>query len=304
MNQNKNFASMKTKVGNNVQDTSANFLDLVGAWINDRLIEVVRKSGYTSVQRVDLSVSATSEDTILPDDFYDCVSLIDKTNKIKLVQIDTQQWTHGDVSAIDTAGTSKQYILLDDVVSTQPSSASVITFSSLSASDTTQTFYVRGIVGGVEDYESGTLNGTTPVATSKSFSRIYAIGFDAVRVGLVTITANSGATAVASVAREALQTRYKKVRLVPISSQSLTLEMTYIQKALPLSQNYDYPLMDCEDILEAGATSDAWRYKRQLSKADYWDTIFEKRLDDWMWSRESRADMIHTFQPSTYPRNY
>ena len=40
----------------------------------------------------------------LPDDFNDCVSLIDKTNKQKLTQIDFQQWTSGDVSSIDTAG--------------------------------------------------------------------------------------------------------------------------------------------------------------------------------------------------------
>jgi hypothetical protein len=304
MIQNRNYGSMKTKVGNNVQDTSANFLGLVGGWLNDRYIEVMRRANHIATSRYDFSISATTEDTTLPDDFNDCVSLIDKTNKMKLVQIDFQQWTNGDVSSIDTASTSYNYVLFDDVVKAQPTSASALAFSSSSSADTTQTFYVRGIVNGSEDYETGTLNGTTPVSTTKSFSRIYAIGFDLARTGIVTITANASATTVAVVSREAIQTRYKKLRLVPISNITLDLEMIYTQKAMPMNQVYDYPLLDCEDILEAGATADAWKYKRQNSKADYWENIFEKRLDDWMWSRENKSDMAHFFKPSTYSRNY
>lgn len=304
MNQNRNFGSMKNKVGSNVQDTSVNFLSLVGGWLNDRLIEVNRRANHIATSRINFDITATTEDIVLPDDFKDVVSLIDKTNKIKLTQIDFQQWTMGDVSSIDTAGTTKSYVLFDDVVNTQPTSASALAFVSSSASDTTQTFYVRGIVGGSEDYETGTLNGTTPVSTTKSFSRIYAIGFDSARTGIVTITANAGATTVAAVSREMVQTRFKKLKLVPISAITLNLEMIYTQAPMPMSQTYDYPLLDCEDILEAGATSDAWKYKRQNSKADYWETIFEKRLDDWMWSRENKADMVHYFSPATYPRNY
>lgn len=304
MNQNRNFGTMKTKVGNNVQDTSTNFLTLIGGWLNDRLIEVMRRANYTGTSRYDFTITATGEDTVLPDDFNDCVSLIDKTNKQRLTQIDFQQWTSGDVSSIDTAGTSVNYIIFYDVVNTQPTSASTISFVSSSASDTTQTFFVRGIVGGSEDYETGTLNGTGAVATSKSFSRIYAIGFDSARTGIVTATSNSGAVTVAVASREMLQTRYKKLRLVPPPSQTLSLEMIYTQKAMPMSQSYDYPLLDCEDVLEAGATADAWRYKRQNAKADFFDSIFEKRLDDWMWARENKSDMVHTFRPVTYPRNY
>jgi hypothetical protein len=304
MIQNRNFGSMKTKVGSNVQDTSPNFLLLVGGWLNDRLIEVMRRSNHIQTSRIDFEITATTEDITLPDDFNDCVSLVDKTNKIRLSQIDFQQWTSGDVGTLDTASTTKNYIIFDDVVSSQPSSASVITFVSSSSADSTQTFYVRGVVNGSEDYETGTLSGTSNASTSKSFSRIYAIGFDSARTGIVTITANSGATTVASVAREMLTTRFKKLRLVPISAITLSLEMIYTQKALPMSQTYDYPMLDCEDIIEAGATADAWKYKRQNAKADYFENIFEKRLDDWMWSRENKSDMIHSFKPSTYPRNY
>lgn len=304
MNQNKNFASMKTKVGNNVQDTSSSFLTLIGGWLNDKYVEVSRRIGIVNNVRLDYSISASTEDITLPDDLNDVVSLVDKTNKIKLTQVDFQTWLSGDVSAIDTAGTSMTYAMFDDVVALQPTSASTITFVSSSSADTTQTIYVRGVVSGADDYETATLNGTTNVVTTKNFSRIYGIGFSASRTGVITVTSNSGAVTNATIGREALQTRYKKIRLIPPPSQAITLEMTYTQKLIPMSQDYDYPIIDVEDVIEAGATADAWRYKRQNAKADFWDTIFDKRLDDWMWARENKADMVHTFKPSSYPRNY
>lgn len=296
---------MKTKVGNNVQDTSSNFLTLVGNWLNDRLIEVMRRSNQNSLKRTDyqVSISSGTEDTVLPDDFENAISVLDLTNKQKLTQIDTQQWVSKYQNNINTNGQSVEYIILDDVVMNQPSSASVITFVSSSGADTTQTVYVRGVVSGSEDYETVTLNGASSVATTKSFTRIFAIGKDASTTGIVTVTSNSGAVSVATIARETLQTRYKKLRLVPTTNGAITLEIVYTQKALPMSQSYDYPLLDCEDILEAGATADAWKYKRQNAKADYWESIFEKRLDDWMWSKENQADRVHLFSPSTYPRN-
>lgn len=302
---NRNFLSMKNKVGSNCQDTSSAFLTLVGNWINDRYFQVIRRSNQLQASRIDYSIAVTggTEDYVLPYDFETIVSLLDKTNKQRLTQIDLQEWVRDYHDSIDTTGNSVNYIILDDVVQNQPSSASVVTFVSSSASDSTQTFYVRGVVGGLEDYETGTLSGTTPVATTKSFSYIYAIGKSASTVGIITITANSGATAVGSLSRESLQMRYKKLRLAPIPANAITLEMIYIQKTLPMSQDYDYPTLECEDILEAGATSDALRYKRQYAKADYWENLFEKRMDDWMWARENAPDMIHTFKPVPYNRD-
>lgn len=303
---NKNFLSMKNKVGANCQDTSSNFLILVGGWLNDRLVEVMRRANHIQTSRIDFSISATggTEDYILPSDFKECVSLLDKTNKVRLSQMDFQEWVSTFKDYIDTQSTVTNYIIFDDVVMNQPSSASVITFVSSSASDSTQTMYVRGVVGNGEDYETVTLSGTTPVATTKSFTRIYAIGKDVSTVGVVTVTANVGATTVAYVSREALQTRFKKLRLASIPSNAISLEMVYIQSPLPMSQNYDYPMLDCEDVLEAGATADALKYKRQYAKGDYWENMFEKRLDDFMWDRENKPDMIHTFKPIPYNRDF
>lgn len=302
---NRNFIGMKNKVGNNVQDTSPAFLTLVGGWLNDRLEEVKRRQNHIATSRMDFEVSATggTEDYILPSDFLSCVSLLDKTNKIQLTEIDSQQWVQGYKDSIDTQGTVNNYLILEDVVMNQPSSASVITFVSSDATDTTQNVYVRGVVGNGEDYEVVSLAGTANASTTKQFTRIYAIGKDSSTAGVVTVTANSGATTVAYISRESLQTRYKKLRLASIPANSLTLEMIYTKNSLPMSQDYDYPDLDCEDVLEAGATADALKYKRQYAKADYWENTFEKRLDDWMWARENQANRVHLFSPQPYNRD-
>ena len=302
---NRNFLSMKNKVGNNVQDTSSNFLVLVGNWLNDRYFQVKRRANHFSMSRLDYAISATSgtEDYVLPDDFSECISLMDKTNKLRLSQIDMQEWVDNYKNSIDVASNVVSYLIYEDVVQNQPSSASTIAFVSSSSSDTTQTIYVRGEVSGVEDYESVTLSGTAPVATTKSYTKIYAISKSASTVGMITGTYGAGSTVACILSREMIQSRYKKLRLIPPPANNLSLEMIYIPKNLPMINDYDYPILECEDVLEAGATADSLRYKRQYAKADYWENLFESRLDDLMWERENKADMVHTFKPIPYSRD-
>lgn len=300
---NKNFSSMKTTVGNNCQDTSVNFLSLISNWINDRLTEVQRRANYIQTATLDYSVSASDEDIVLPYDFKDAVRVLDKTNKVILTQIDIQEWVNRYKDAIDTSGTVDTYCISQDVVQKQPTSASVVTFASNSASDTTQTAYVRGIVSGVEDYETVTLSGTSNASTTKQFTKILGWGKDSVTMGAVTATTNSGAVTLGTLSRESLRHRVYKMRLGRIPSSAITLEIIYTQKQIQLSQANDYPILDCEDVLEAGATADALRYKRQYAKADYWESVFEKRLDDWMWSKENASDRSHFFKPQPYNRD-
>ena len=303
---NRNFGAMKSKVGGDLQDTSSGFLALIGTWLNDRYYQVLRKMNHSEISRFDyeIAVTAGTEDYVLPSDCIDILSVFDKTNKVRLTQIDSQEWVHDYYESIDSQGNPINYILIDDVVKKQPTSASLISFISSSSSDTTQIVYVRGIVDGVEDYETVNLSGTASVATTKQFSKIYGISKSTVTQGYVTVTSNSGAVENGVFAKETLQLRYKKIRLAPIPANSLTLEIVYAQKALPMSQSYDYPTLECEDILEAGAMADGLRYKRQYAKADYWERIFESRLDDLTWASANKADKINTFKPIPYNRDF
>ena len=76
---------------------------------------------------------------------------------------------------------------------TQPSSESTVSVSSSSSSDTSQKVIIEGLVNSLEDFEVVSLNGTTSVSTSKSFSYIKGIRLDSVTAGDVTVTSNGGA---------------------------------------------------------------------------------------------------------------
>jgi len=169
---NKNFGSMKTKVGNAVQDTSSNFKTLVGQYLNDRYRQVLQRSNHIQTSTVDFQIAATGgvEDIVLPVDFKEMVKLLDKTNNRTLTQIDIQEWMMKYSDSIDTSGLCVNYTVFEDVVREQPSSASAITVVSSSASDTTQTVQIRGVVGNAETYESITLTGTTNASGSKPIS--------------------------------------------------------------------------------------------------------------------------------------
>ncbi|KKN74069.1 hypothetical protein LCGC14_0394090 [marine sediment metagenome] len=83
-------------------------------------------------------------------------------------------------------------------VKNQPSSASVVTVSSDDASDDTQKIRITGLVGGIERTEELSLNGTTDVVGSLSFTEIlYGPALDAVAVGVITATSNSAAVTLA-----------------------------------------------------------------------------------------------------------
>lgn len=70
-----------------------------------------------------------------------------------------------------------------------------------------------------------------------------------------------------------------------------------------MSQDYDYPIIPCEEVLESGAMADAWRFKRQFAKAADYDIIFEKRLANMLFDYENQPNKVQLFNVRS-PRNY
>lgn len=303
---NRRLTTIKSNVANMVQDTSAPMIALIQNYINDRYREVKQRLNIIDVQRSDYSFTTTAgtEDYVLPQDFLREYTVIDATNKRQLSRIDSQQLVDNYTSQLDQQGVVTHYMVLEKTCDKQPTSASTISVVSSSASDTSQTVYIKGLdSNGYEDYESVTLTGTTPAVSTKSYTRILMISKSSVTVGTVTLTSNSGAITNAVMSRQMLDYRVKIMRLVQIPSSSYTIEINYAQRENELNQDGDYPILDCYDCLEAGATADALRYKRQYAKAADFDVIFEKRLHNLSYSYEAQPNRVNTFSPKTY-RNY
>jgi len=76
---------------------------------------------------------------------------------------------------------------------TQPSSASTLSILSDSSSDTTQHLIIEGIANGQETSEVVSLNGTSSVTSSNSYSYIKGLRLDKATSGTVTVKSNGGA---------------------------------------------------------------------------------------------------------------
>lgn len=302
---NRTFSTLKNNVGNRVQDTDTDFLTIIGSWINNKYAEILNRFTFLAPVRTDytLSVTAGTQDYQLPDDFGKALFVLDQTNNVSLEETDIQSALNEFQVNYTTSGEVTKYLIKQDNVATQPTSASTVSITSSSASDTTQTVLVRGFVSSREAYESVTLTGTTPALTTNSYDRIISISKSATTVGRITGTSNSGAVTVFSLAPTALIHRVKKISLFRNPASNTTLRIPYTYSTLPLSDDLDYPIIECSESLELGATAEAWRYKKNFAKAADYDRLYEESMADLAWKQEASPNRVHRTAPNTYSQN-
>jgi len=299
---NKNFLKIQNNVANEVQDTSTAFKSIIKEYINARYFQILRSINWQNV-RYDYTFDTVSgtQDYVLPDDFYKPLTVRDSTNGLELSEVDMQALVTDYPDAVSEEGTVHRYTILEEPVKVQPASALAISIVSSSGSDTTQTVLVRGISDGMEMTEEETLTGETPAVTTATFTRIIGISKSAVTVGKITLTAGTPTIAVLSPAT--LESRYKIMRLHYVPSAVITIACPYTIKPLPMSDDMDYPILDIADLIENGAKADAWRYKRQLARANVFEALFTSGLADFIWDKENQPNKICQFRPNTYNKD-
>jgi hypothetical protein len=96
----------------------------------------------------------------------------------------------------------------------------------------------------------------------------------------------------------------KIMKLFPSPSNSITLAVPYIISPTAMSGDSDEPILDFADLLETGAKADAWRYKKQFSKATVMEALYEKELSDWMWDNANETNEVQQIYPSKDRINY
>jgi hypothetical protein len=301
---NKDFLTIVGNCGARVQDTSSAFATIIKAFVNQRYFKVLRAINWQNINYAyTFDTVASTQDYVLPDDFSKEVSARDTTNGTELSPVDFEELVRYYPDAVADAGTVERYVILEDTVKAQPTSASTISVVSSSASDTTQTILIRGISSGVETSESVTLTGTTPAVSTNSYTRVKAISKSAVTVGKITLTSNSSAVSIAVMAPKVKESRYKLIKLHYVPSSVITVSLPYITKPLPLTEDNDYPVLDIADLIEIGAEADAWRYKRQNAKAQAMEVLFATELQNYIWDKENQPNKITQFSPTTFDKN-
>lgn len=138
--------------------------------------------------------------------------------------------------------------------SNQPSSASTLTVYSSSASDTTQTVYVKGIVSGEIKAETVALAGTSQISTTNSYTTVLSITKSAITEGVVNV--NAGATTVETLSQQEFTIRRRVLRLYPIPADSYDITVKHFAHPPFLTNAYE----DTEIPFRWDYVVDQWAY--------------------------------------------
>lgn len=208
----RDFSTMKSNVGADVQDTSTSFSSIIGRYINKRYLDVLRVCNLQPTNTNYLITLATTMAT-LPSDFGKELYCIDSTNNNKLQRADVEELTKFDTTMDDTATDPKYYAIYTD------------------------------------------------------------------------------------------QNGAKQIMVWATPDTNIVLKLPYQVRPAQLSADADTPLIPCEDILEVGATADAWRYKRQFAKAQAMEAMYADLLSNLIWDTENQPAYPKQFTPTTYDRD-
>lgn len=301
---NKNLDTIVTNVSNELQDTSTSFKTIIKNYINKRYFQVLRAINWQNINSsYSFSTVSGTQEYVLPDDFGKEIIVVDKTLGNEIVKTDLQKLIMDFPDTYQTSGSVSLYYLRIDTVKAQPTAASVVSLVSSSASDTTQTVLVRGIVSNAETSEEVSLNGTSAVTTTASFTRIKGISKSANTSGIITATTNSGVVSVAVLSPKVLESRYKIIGFYYVPSSVATIGVPYIIKPLPLTEDEDYPVIDIGDLIETGAIADALRFKRQYAKANVFESLFITSMSEFIWDESNDPNKVIQFTPVTFNRD-
>lgn len=150
-------------------------------------------------------------------------------------------------------------------------SAGVITMVSNSALDTTQKARIRGFDSTtlVPLSEELSYNGTSTVTSSNSYSAKegYEPRFSKDSTTTGTTTFARAGTTIAEIAPRNLEVRYRKWKVFPVFSSSITMYLTFKHVGFKLENDDDVPDLECDNALILYAYAHVLREKRQLAKA-------------------------------------
>jgi len=265
---NKTFTVMKSNVGTMVQDTSTTFAAIIGTFINDKYRDIWRRIMWSDIIDNDYTFDSVTDQAEydLPSDFEEEIFVKNITaSNPPLSRKTIGQWwrdrSNGYADGTLDSGTPNNYIILKESINSTGNPLGTIQLDppAIEGAETYAMPYKR---------RHTDLLGTTGTCTTDTLNTIVASGStfitDLVEPGMrVKNTTDNTYGIIASVDSETQLTLDSD--LCPDGDEN------FLISSLPL-------IGDISWIIELGAISECWAYKRQMQKADYYLQRFEKEL--------------------------
>lgn len=262
----KTFTQMKTNVGNMVMDTSTALGTLIGRWINDKYLDIWRRYNWSDIinNNYTLTLVSGTAPVNLPLDFETEINVSDITDGFELVRMTERQWWKERATAYSggsiTQGTATRYIILQEKLNSAGTGFGVIQFDP-------------------------TPNNTHTIAMpyKRKFQELLAV--------TGTCTTNTANTVIASAStfitsevkpgmrlKNTTDTTFGIISTVDSETQ-LTMETDVCPDGNETFEIYTSPVIrDIEYIIEYGAISDAFLYKKEFQKASDFLQKYEYEL--------------------------
>jgi len=102
---------------------------------------------------------------------------------------------------------------------------------------------------------------------------------------------------------EASAPRVTKIRFLKAPTTDTYFTIPYVMRPASLTTSADEFVVDGETAIEYGATSDAWTSKRQFAKAQYFEGLYEKAIQNFLWDKDNQPNQIQMMSPVALDRN-
>lgn len=168
-------------------------------------------------------------------------------------------------------------------VQNQPSSASTLSFTSSSASDTTTLVNIQGLnSSSVMVGETVAMNGTSAVVTTNSYIKVLVLSKDATSVGTFTATSNSGAVTNVRIAPKYRAISHPIVFIYNIPDATDTLKYDFTMNLPEITENDDISLIPekYHDAVELYAKSQCFKHLNNPTMAQIVMGEFNQRIED------------------------
>lgn len=239
-----NLTQLQTELRNRLKTNSSAVSNArIADWLNqaqDEIALMLEPEHLIETQTV--STVASTRKYYLPCDYLKILAISDTTSNISLDQVSESDIEICDPKLTDTGTPYVWAVYGYESVRAQPSTAGTISIVSSSASDTTGKVRINGVVGSINDTELLTLNGTTTVTGTKSFSSVHTLAKDSTTIGGITVTSNGAPSAtLAIISPNAYVEERQPFYLYPIPSAVLTYRVRNVRRPRQLINSQDFP---------------------------------------------------------------
>ena len=293
------FTQIRTKVLRHLDEVgdTGNTKNLVGDLINSaylsRLLQYKQQFLLWDTPEILTTVSGTQLYS-LHSEFWQPYYFFNRTAKDYVREVPAKQLEPEGIQWNTETGSARTFSFWGRTpVNAQPSSASVLTIVSTSASDTTSAnaVTIRGLnsAGSVVE-ESITPTGTTPAVGTTSFTKILRVTKAAAWTGTLTITSNSGAVTNLVLIAGEYGRSYQQFFLHQSPSGAESIEYRFYRQPLALVNDND-PLM------ELGPAADLIVFDTLLNTIGYAPDIAQHAAVVQMWSAQQArwAEVLEQF---------